>query len=99
MFVLLNSQMFSSEHQTGLSSWLFSPTTWLAVRCISNTSHQHRTTRVISYTAVPTASDVSESSDVGAPAAPLSQGTGMELALIDSSLSFTFFNQFVRKFC
>lgn len=22
MFVLLNSQMFSSEHQTGLSSWL-----------------------------------------------------------------------------
>lgn len=99
MFVLLNPQMSSSEHQTGLSSWLFSPTTWLAVSCTSNTSHQNQATRVASYTAVPTASDSSESSDGGAPAAPLSQATGVALALIDSSLSFSFFNQFVRKFC
>lgn len=40
MFVLLNPQMSSSEHQTVLSSWLFSPTTWLAVSCTSNTSHR-----------------------------------------------------------
>lgn len=81
MFVLLNRQMSSSDHQTGFPSGLpalfSSPPGWLLAAPQTHLNAEPGDFRVTSHTAVPTASDSSESSDAGALVAPFSQATGV----------------------